>query len=123
MSEIAISLPDGLRQNQLGLRHSSFFDRGRQARLPRAIASSGSHVGSDKVPLGTEHAEDCRCNCACNRHVGGLGRGEGEAESLAGAMPNGAAGKGNMRLRTSKNRLPGGNVLSRFLEFLHAITH
>jgi hypothetical protein len=73
--------------------------------------------------LGTEKdAEDFCRSVACNHHVGGLGRGEREAESLAGAMSIGAAGKGNMRLWSRKNRLPSGNVLSRFLEFLHAIT-
>jgi hypothetical protein len=36
-------------------------------------------------------------------------------------MSNGAAGKGNLRLRSGKNYLPGGNVLSRLHKQLHAI--
>jgi hypothetical protein len=36
-------------------------------------------------------------------------------------MCNGAAGKGNMRLRSGKNYLPSGSVLSRLHERLHAI--
>jgi hypothetical protein len=36
-------------------------------------------------------------------------------------MCNGAAGKDNMRLRSCKNRLPGGSILSRLYERLHAI--
>jgi hypothetical protein len=36
-------------------------------------------------------------------------------------MCNGAAGKGNMRLRSGKNCLPSGSVLSRLHERLHAI--
>jgi hypothetical protein len=72
---------------------------------------------------GKEHAEDSCCNDARNHHVGGLGGGEGaQAESLAGAMSIGAAGKGNVRLWPCKGGVPSGNVLSRFLEFLHAIT-
>jgi hypothetical protein len=37
-------------------------------------------------------------------------------------MSIGAAGKGNVRLWPCKGGVPNGNVLSRFLEFLHAIT-
>jgi hypothetical protein len=36
-------------------------------------------------------------------------------------MSNGAAGKGNLRLRSGKNYLPGGNVLSRLHKQLYAI--
>jgi hypothetical protein len=36
-------------------------------------------------------------------------------------MCNGAAGKDNMRLWSGKNYLPGGSVLSRLHERLHAI--
>jgi len=36
-------------------------------------------------------------------------------------MSNGAAGKGNLRLRSGKNYLPGWNVLSRLHKQLHAI--
>jgi hypothetical protein len=36
-------------------------------------------------------------------------------------MSNRAAGKGSMRLRPGKNRLPSGNVLSRLRKCVHAI--
>ena len=52
----------------------------------------------------------------------GLGRKRayGQAESPV-AMSNGAAGKGYMRLRSGKNSVPEGGVLSRLHERLHAI--
>jgi hypothetical protein len=61
---------------------------------------------------------------ACNCRVGWVGRREGAqspGQSLAGAMCNGAAGEGKMRLRSGKNSLPSGSVLSRLHERLHAI--
>ena len=48
-------------------------------------------------------------------------KGHSPAQSLAGAMCNRAAGKDNMRLRSGKNSLPSGSVLSRLHERLHAI--
>jgi hypothetical protein len=44
-----------------------------------------------------------------------------QAETAAGAMSNSAAGKGSMRLRPGKNRLPSGNVLSRLRKYVRAI--
>ena len=60
----------------------------------------------------------------CYCRVGWVGRREGAqspGQSLAGAMCNGTEGNGNMRLRSGKNSLPGGSVLSRLHERLHAI--
>jgi len=48
--------------------------------------------------------------------------GKSRAGSLTGVLSNRAAGKGTMRLRSGKNRLPTGNVLSRFRQCVYAIT-
>src|SRR5262249_8973531 len=69
------------------------------------------------------HAENLRCSTACNCNVCRVGRGEGaygQAENPA-VLPERAADKRDLRLRSGKNGVPEGNVVPRLREHLQAI--